>query len=135
VVRRRSNDISWPRCPGSQGGYDLAGPTPGASFAVLGLTNGGSFRANPCLGRQVRGVKARHLWAGAYAISTYPTSAELARYGGTGTMAERLRRAGAAQAEFNLATMARYKAAGYGPASTPTKRRGRRSPAAGLYQA
>jgi hypothetical protein len=107
VVRRRSNDISWPRCPGSQGGYDLAGPTPGASFAVLGLTNGGSFRANPCLGRQVRGVKARHLWAGAYAISTYPTSAELARYGGTGTMAERLRRAGAAQVRFNLATMAR----------------------------
>src|SRR5450756_1539244 len=111
-VAANGNDISWPQCPSSQGGYDLPGPPPGASFAVLGLTDGGSFRANPCIGRAVRAVKARHLWAGAYAISTYPTSAELARYGGTGTMAERLRRAGAAQAAFNLATMARYKAAG-----------------------
>jgi len=79
-----------------------------ASFVVVGLTDGGAFRANPCLGRQVRGVKARHLWVGAYAISTYPTRAEVTRYGGTGTLAERLRRAGAAQAEFNLATMARF---------------------------
>ena len=106
-VTAYGNDISWPQCPSSQGGYDLPGPTPGASFAVLGLTDGGSFRANPCIGRAVRAVKGRHLWAGAYAISTYPTRAELARYGGTGTMAERLRRTGAAQAEFNLATMAR----------------------------
>jgi len=78
-----------------------------ASFAVLGLTDGGSFRANPCLASQVTSVKARHLWAGAYAISTYPTSAELTRYGGTGTLPVRLRRVGAAQAGFNLATMAR----------------------------
>ncbi|HEY8653759.1 MAG TPA: hypothetical protein VIL87_11825, partial [Dermatophilaceae bacterium] len=106
-VAAYGNDISWPQCPSSQGGYDLPGPHPGASFAVLGLTDGGSFRANPCIGREVRAVKARHLWVGAYAISTYPTSAERARYGGTGTMTERLRRAGAAQAEFNLATMAR----------------------------
>src|SRR5665647_3651820 len=95
-VAAYGNDISWPQCPSSQGGYDLPGPMAGASFAVLGLTDGGSCRANPCIGRQVRAVKARHLWAGAYAISTYPTSAELARYGGTGTMAERLRRTGAA---------------------------------------
>jgi len=106
-VTAYGNDISWPQCPSSQGGYDLPGPTPGASFAVVGLTDGGSFRANPCVSRQVRAVKGRHLWAGAYAISTYPTSAELARYGGTGTVTERLRRAGAAQAAFNLATMAR----------------------------
>jgi len=106
-VTAYGNDISWPQCPGSQGGYDLPGPMASASFVVLGLTDGGSFRANPCIGREVRAVKARHLWAGTYAISTYPTSAELARYGGTGTMAERLGRVGAAQAEFNLATMAR----------------------------
>jgi len=106
-VAAYGNDISWPQCPSSQGGYDLPGPTPGASFAVLGLTDGSSFRANPCIGREVRAVTSRHLWAGAYAISTYPTSAELARYGGTGTVTERLRRAGAAQAAFNLATMAR----------------------------
>jgi len=78
-----------------------------ASFAVLGLTDGGSFRVNPCLASQVASVQARHLWAGAYAISTYPTDAELARHGGSGTMTQRLRRVGAAQAGFNLATMAR----------------------------
>src|SRR5450759_5277799 len=101
------NDISWPQCPKDGGGNGLPGPMTSASFAVLGLTDGGSFRANPCLARQVASVKTRHLWAGAYAISTYPTSAELARYGGTGTMTQRLRRVGAAEAGFNLATMAR----------------------------
>jgi len=78
-----------------------------ASFAVVGLTDGGSFRANPCVARQVASVKTRHLWAGAYAISTYPTSAQLTRYGGTGTLLVRLGRVGAAQAGFNLATIAR----------------------------
>jgi len=101
------NDISWPQCPSSQGGYGLPGPQASATFAVLGLTDGGSFRANPCLARQVRAVKARHLWAGAYAIATYPTAAQLARYGGTGTLLARLRRVGAAEARFNLATMVR----------------------------
>ena len=101
------NDISWPQCPKRGGGNGLPGPMTSASFAVLGLTDGGSFRPNPCLARQVASVKTRHLWAGAYAISTYPTNAELTRYGGTGTMTERLERVGAAQASFNLGTMAR----------------------------
>lgn len=74
---------------------------------MLGLTDGGAFRANPCLASQVASVRSRHLWAGAYAIVTYPTDAELVRYGGTGTLTQRLRRAGAAQAAFNLRTMAR----------------------------
>jgi len=100
------NDIAWPQCPGNQGGYGLPGPMARASFAILGLTDGGSFRANPCLGRQVRGVEARHLWAGAYSITTYPTNAQLARYGGSGTRLARLRRVGSAQAAFNLRTMA-----------------------------
>ena len=101
------NDISWPQCPKGGGGYGLPGPMASASFAVLGLTDGGSFRANPCLARQIASVKARHLLAGAYAISTYPTSAQLTRYGGAGTLPVRLGRVGAAQAGFNLATMAR----------------------------
>ena len=58
----------WP--PGSQAS---------ASFAVLGLTDGGSFSANPCLAGQVASVKASPLWVGEYAISTYPTSAQLTR--------------------------------------------------------
>jgi Putative peptidoglycan binding domain len=101
------NDISWPQCAKSDGGNGLPGPLDSSSFAVLGLTNGGSFRANPCLSRQVASVRSRHLWAGAYAISTYPTDAELARYGGTGTLTQQLRRVGTAQAAFNLGTMAR----------------------------
>ncbi len=101
------NDLSWPQCAASSGGYGLPGPRDGASFAVLGLTDGGAFRANPCLASQVVSVTARHLWAGAYAIVTYPTEAQLVRYGGTGTLTQQLRRAGAAQAAFNLRTMAR----------------------------
>ena len=100
------NDISWPQCPKGVGGHGLPGPMASASFAVVGLTDGGSFRANPCLARQVASVQARHLWIGAYAIATYPTSAQLTRYGGTGTLLARLRRVGAAQAGFNLTTMA-----------------------------
>jgi hypothetical protein len=99
------NDISWPQCAKSDGGNGLPGPLDSSSFAVLGLTDGGSFRTNPCLSRQVASVRSRHLWAGA--ISTYPTNAELARYGGTGTLTQRLRRVGTAQAIFNRATMAR----------------------------
>ena len=69
-VTAYGNDIPWPQCPSSQGGYDLPGPHPGASFAVLGLTDGGSFRANPWIGHEVRAVKARRLWLGAYASTT-----------------------------------------------------------------
>jgi len=79
----------------------------GASFAVLGLTDGGSFQANPCLESQIATVKSIHLWAGAYAILTYPTGPQLASYGGPGTLPVQLARAGAAQARFNLATMSR----------------------------
>ncbi len=78
-----------------------------ASFAVLGLTDGGSLQANPCLGDQVVSVRARHLWVGAYAIVTYPTAAHLNRYGGAGTLSVRLGRFGAAQALFNITTMTR----------------------------
>jgi hypothetical protein len=100
------NDISWPQCPKSNGGYGLPGPMTSASFIVLGLTNGGSFRANPCLEHEVESAKISHIWVGAYAISTYPTSEQLTRYGGAGKLLKRLERVGAAQAMFNLTTMA-----------------------------
>lgn len=106
-VTAYGNDISWPQCPKDVGGHGLPGPMSSASFAVLGLTDGGSFRANPCLADQVASVRRGQLWVGAYAIVTYPTSAQVSRYGGTGSLLERLGRVGAAQAEFNLATMAR----------------------------
>jgi len=101
------NDISWPQCPKGSGGYGLPGPQASAKFVVIGLTDGGSFAANPCLSGQVAAARARHLWTAGYAISTYPTRAELARYGGTGSLAARLARVGRAEARFNLATLRR----------------------------
>jgi hypothetical protein len=82
-------------------------PTADAKFVVIGLTNGPGFYPNPCLASQVAWARARHLWVGAYNITTYPTGAQLAKYGGRGTAIQRLRRAGAAEAAFNLATMRR----------------------------
>jgi len=106
-VPAAGNDISWPQCPKGSGGYGLPGPQATARYVVIGLTDGGSFRANPCLARQVAAARARHLWTGAYAIATYPTAAQLARHGGTGTLLTRLRRVGVAEASFNVARMRR----------------------------
>jgi hypothetical protein len=107
-VSAAGNDISWPQCPKGGGGYGLPGPQASAKFVVIGLTDGGSFRENPCLGRQIAAARARHLWTGVYAISTYPTKAQLARFGGTtGSLPIRLHRVGAAEARFNLGAMRR----------------------------
>ncbi|MCU1592864.1 MAG: hypothetical protein JWO12_256 [Frankiales bacterium] len=103
-------DISWPNCAVGQGiperrtqGNPM--PTADTSFVVIGLTNGPGFYPNPCLAQQVAWAKARHLWTGAYSIVTFPTAAQLSRYGGTGTLAQRLARVGAAQASYNLTNM------------------------------
>lgn len=106
-VAAAGNDISWPQCPKGAGGYGLPGPQASATFVVIGLTNGGSFRANPCLARQVAAARSRHLWTAGYAIHTFPTRAEVVRYGGTGSVATRLARVGRAEAGFNLATLRR----------------------------
>ena len=103
-------DISWPNCPAGTGiperiAQGLPMPTAAAKFVVVGLTNGPAFSPNPCLGKQVAWAKARHLWVGAYSVVSYPDAAQLALYGGTGPLARRLQRVGAAQAAFNLSTM------------------------------
>ena len=105
-------DISWPNCPKGMGipsrpTLGLPMPTDAAQFVVLGLTNGPGWTPNPCLASQVAWVKARHLWAGAYAVTSYPTAAQLSSYGGAGTTTQRLFRAGAAQAQYNVRTMRR----------------------------
>lgn len=41
----------------------------------------------------------------AYAVTSYPTAAELATYGGVGTPVQRLYNVGAAQAAYNVRTM------------------------------
>ena len=104
------SDISWPNCPLGMGIPErptLNKPMPisSASFVIMGLTNGPAFYANPCLASQVRWVKTRHLWAGAYSIVSYPSAAELARYGGAGTLQQKLRRVGLTQAARNLVVM------------------------------
>ena len=103
-------DISWPNCPKGMGipqrrtqGQPM--PTTGTRFVVLGLTNGPAFYPNPCLAREVAWARTRHLWTGAYAIISYPTSAQLARYGGRGTTTQRLRRVGASEARFTLGAL------------------------------
>lgn len=105
-------DIGWPNCPKGMGipqrptqGNPMPAST--ARFVVLGLTNGPAFTPNPCLASQVQWARARHLWTGVYSVISYPTAAQLQRYGGTGTLATRLKRVGAAEARFNLATMRR----------------------------
>lgn len=103
-------DISWPNCPPGMGipqRRTLGQPMPpaGSRYVVVGLTNGPGFTPNPCLARQVAWVRARHLWLGVYGVVSYPTAAQLKKYGGTGTVATRVRRVGVAQARFNLATM------------------------------
>lgn len=103
-------DVSWPNCPKGMGiperrTLGLPMPQADAQFVVAGLTNGPAFTPNPCLAGQVAWTKARHLWLGAYAITTYPSDAELAAHGGTGTLAERLHRVGRAQAAFDLRMM------------------------------
>ncbi|MFN2540404.1 MAG: hypothetical protein ABR549_19920 [Mycobacteriales bacterium] len=103
-------DISWPNCPPGMGipqRRTLGQPMPpaGTKYVVVGLTNGPGFTPNPCLSSQLSWVKRRHLWLGVYSVVSYPTAAQLARYGGTGTLRTRLHRVGVAQARFNLATM------------------------------
>ena len=110
-------DASWPQCPRGMGipqkrteGAPM--PTAAARFVVLGLTNGPSFVANPCLASQVQWVKERHLLAAAYSVVSYPDDATVAQQGGRGPFDGRtrlgaLRNVGYQAALFNLATMRR----------------------------
>ena len=103
-------DIGWPNCPKGMGipqRRTQGNPMPPASakYVVIGLTNGPGFTPNPCLASQVAWVKARHLWTGAYSVVSYPTAAQLSRYGGAGTLSTRLYRTGVAEARFNLANL------------------------------
>jgi hypothetical protein len=106
----RGADIGWPNCPTGMGipqRPTQGNPMPSATarFVVVGLTNGPGFTPNPCLASQVRWVRARHLWLGAYSVISYPTAAQLARYGGSGSLATRLFRVGVAQARTNVVNL------------------------------
>jgi hypothetical protein len=85
-------------------------PPVSSKFVVIGLTNGPGFYPNPCLASQVAFATKRHLWTGAYAMTTYPTASQLVRYGLKGPFKGRdkltkLRNTGYWQALFNVANM------------------------------
>lgn len=112
-------DISWPSCPiGTVGalpkrpGKGLPLPGPAAQFVIIGLTNGPGFYPNPCLAWEVEQARKRHLWTAAYAFTTLPNAAQIARYGGSGpypanTVLGRLRNASDAQARINVESIRR----------------------------
>lgn len=117
VGRLLGADASWPQCPKGMGipekrteGKPM--PTSAARFVVLGLTNGPSFVANPCLADQLDWVRARHLLVAAYSIVSYPDDRTFAAlrskgpYDGT-TRLGALRNVGYQAALFNIATMRR----------------------------
>lgn len=100
-------DVSWPNCPVGSGiperrTLGLPRPRPDAEFVVVGLTNGPAFTPNPCLRAQVARFEAEGRRLGAYAVTTFPTRPELARYGGAGSRLQRLQRVGRAQAEYDV---------------------------------
>ena len=110
-------DASWPQCPKGMGipekrteGRPM--PTAAARFVVLGLTNGPSFVANPCLDSQLQWVQDRHLMVAAYSVVSYPDARTVRELGDDGpfpggTRLGALRNVGYQAALFNIATMAR----------------------------
>ncbi|ROR92715.1 hypothetical protein [Nocardioides aurantiacus] len=110
-------DISWPQCPTGMGiperrTLGLPMPRPEAEYVVIGLTNGPSFTANPCLADQVGWARQRGLLTSAYVVLSGPYADTLARFGGrgpydSGTEAGRLANLGHAQARYALGVMRR----------------------------
>ncbi len=111
------NDISWPQCPTSVGGYALPLPPDSAQFVVIGLTKGLPFTTNPCLATQLKWATSRAKPAHAYAMAAFPTSAQLTTYKSKGpwspaTRAGQLSNVGYAEASAAAAAMS---AAGFRP--------------------
>jgi hypothetical protein len=110
-------DFSWPQCPKGMGIPEKRSegapmPTDAARFVVVGLTNGPSFVANPCLESQLAWVKERRLLAAAYAVVSYPDERTLSELGDKGPYAGTsklgaLRNVGYQAALFNVDTMRR----------------------------
>lgn len=111
------NDVSWPQCPKGMGipsrrSYGLPMPSASAQLVVIGVTNRPGFYANPCLASQTAWAKARHMHTATYAMTTHPTTRQVAAYGLRGpyrgtSSATRLANTGHAQARYNVASMRR----------------------------
>src|ERR687884_1068660 len=59
-------------------------PAASAAFVIVGLTGGRGFTANPCVASQAWWAKARGVRTAAYLFPTYPTRAQLRRWGAAG---------------------------------------------------
>jgi len=111
-------DISWPQCPPGVGipglpGFGAPMPGPHVRFVVIGLTNGRAFTRNRCLDMHLAWARRHHAWAAAYAMTTYPTRAQIARHGTHGPYRHRHHRgrvgnAAYAAARFNVVTLRRH---------------------------
>jgi hypothetical protein len=85
-------------------------PPEDTEFVVVGLTNGLAFIENPCLGGQFQWVLDRGVRAQAYAMATFPTTAQYDTYGDDGpwpasTRPDRLRNVGYAEGRAALASL------------------------------
>ena len=99
------HDVSWPQCPGG-----LPMPPDDTDFVVVGLTNGLAFTENPCLDWQFEWVLEHGVRAQAYAMATFPTTAQYDTYGDDGpwpasTRPDRLRNVGYAEGRAALASL------------------------------
>lgn len=100
-------DISWPQCPNGQ-----PMPPTDTSFVIIGLTRGLAFTENPCLQMHVDWAFDNGIPAQAYAMATFPTSAQLDDHGDNGpwpaaSRADRLRNVGYAEGMAAVTSLAR----------------------------
>src|SRR5919202_3872242 len=77
-------DVSWPQCPAGRGGYGLPMPAASAAFVIVGLTGGRGFTTIPCVASQAWWAKTHGVRTAAYLFPTYPTRAQLRRWGAVG---------------------------------------------------
>ncbi|WP_435771035.1 hypothetical protein [Nocardioides sp. SYSU DS0651] len=108
-------DISWPQCPKGMGipekqGQGMPMPLPQAEYVVIGLTNGPGFTPNPCLADQVAWAKENDVLVAVYAVSSFPDSRTLRKYGADGpydasSRLGQLKNVGYQQARYNIGTM------------------------------
>ncbi len=100
-------DISWPQCPNGQ-----PMPPSNTSFVIIGLTRGLAFTENPCLEDHLDWALDNDIKTQAYAMATFPTTAQLNTYGGRGPWptrdrADRLRNVGYAEGRAAVASLDR----------------------------
>lgn len=109
AATERGYDISWPQCPNGQ-----PMPPTDTSFVIIGLTRGLAFTENPCLADQVSWARNNGIPAQAYAMATFPTTAQLDTYGKGGpwpasTRADQLRNVGYAEGLAAVSSLSRIR--------------------------